>query len=103
MSNINIIDPEGFYPLKNIVSADGNGRISLGTEVKTKQFRVFKNDLGQILLDPLVSIPEGELWLWQNQSALKSVQKGLQEASAGELHEMESFAEFAEFDDALEE
>jgi hypothetical protein len=94
---------EGFYPIKNLVSADGRGRITLGAEIKTKQFRVFKNNLGQILLDPLVSIPEREIWLWQNQSALQSLQKGLQEASQGEIYEMESFADFADLNDDSEE
>lgn len=94
---------EEFYPIKNLVSADARGRITLGAQLKTKQFRVFKNALGQILLDPLVSIPEREHWLWENQEALKSVKQGLQEASDGEIHEMESFANFAELDDEDEE
>lgn len=103
MSQINTTEFKEFHQIKNLVSADGRGRITLGAELKTKQFRVLKNALGQILLDPVVPIPERELWLWENQEALKSVKKGLQEASVGEIQEMESFADFAELDDDSEE
>ncbi len=56
------------------------------------------NDAGQILLDPVVSIPERELWLWQNPSALASVQRGIQQSAAGESHELGSFAQYADFE-----
>jgi hypothetical protein len=39
------------------------------------------NDEGQILLNPVVSIPERELWLWQNPDALASVKRGIKQAS----------------------
>jgi hypothetical protein len=103
MSPIYITELEEFYPMENLISTDGKGRITLGAEVKTQQFRVLKNALGQILLDPVVSIPEHEVWLWQNQEALQSLQKGLQEASEGKIHDGESFADCAQLDDDSEE
>jgi hypothetical protein len=66
--------------------------------VKGKRYRVMVNDAGQILLDPVVAIPERELWLWQNPEAIASVQQGIQQAEAGDLHELESFAQFAEIE-----
>jgi hypothetical protein len=56
------------------------------------------NELGQILLDPIVNIPEREIWLWKNQSALSSLKQGLQEAKAGETQDYGSFAEYADLD-----
>lgn len=103
MSEINTTEFKEFHQIKNIVCADGRGRVTLGTQLKTKQFRVLKNALGQILLDPIISIPESELWLWENKEALNSVKKGLQQASVGEIEEMESFADFAELNDDSEE
>ena len=103
MSQVNQKENQKFHEIKNLVSADGRGRITLGAELKTKQFRVLKNALGQILLDPVVPIPERELWLWKNKEALQSVKKGLLEASAGEIHEIGSFADYAELDDDEEE
>ncbi|MFM6309776.1 MAG: hypothetical protein ACKPGB_16195, partial [Dolichospermum sp.] len=56
---------------------------------------------GQILLDPVdpvVNISERELWLWKNPEAMASLQKGIQEAAAGELNDLGSFAEYADLD-----
>lgn len=65
-----------------------------------KMYRVFENSLGQIILDPIVTIPESELWLFKNKGALASVRKGLREAGEGKLVKRESYAKHAE--DALE-
>ncbi len=54
------------------------------------------NDAGQILLDPVVSIPEREVWLWQNPEALGSVQRGIQQSAAGESHDLGSKAQYAD-------
>jgi hypothetical protein len=87
-----------FQLIKESVSSDSRGRLSIGAVVKGKRYRVMVNDAGQILLDPVVAIPERELWLWQNPEAIASVQQGIQQAEAGDLHELESFAQFAEIE-----
>jgi len=43
-----------------------------------KRYQILVNESGQILLDPVVSIPERELWLWQNQEASTAVQQGIE-------------------------
>jgi hypothetical protein len=85
-----------FQLLKDIVQPDSRGRLSIGAIAKGKSYRVMVNDDGQILLDPVVAIPERELWLWQNLEAIASVQKGIQQAADGELHDMGSFSQYAE-------
>ncbi len=42
-------------------------------------YAVYKNSLGQIVLDPQVTIPASELWLFENKDALASVDKGMAE------------------------
>jgi glycine cleavage system aminomethyltransferase T len=76
-----------FQMLKDIVQPDSRGRLS---------YRVMVNDDGQILLDPVVAIPERELWLWKNPEAIASVQRGIQQAAEGELHDMGSFSQYAD-------
>lgn len=57
---------QDFEILKDIVQPDSRGRLSIGAVTKGKNYRVMVNEAGQILLDPVVAIPERELWLWQN-------------------------------------
>ncbi len=49
----------------------------------------------KIILEPLVTIPARELWLYENQEALQSVKKGLKEAALGKLVDRGSFAQYA--------
>ncbi|MBW4549554.1 MAG: hypothetical protein KME35_00275 [Aphanocapsa sp. GSE-SYN-MK-11-07L] len=87
-----------FQRWKEIVQPDSRGRLSLGAATKGKSYRVSINAAGQILLDPVVTIPERELWLWQNPEAIAAVQRGIEQATAGELHDQGSFAEYAELE-----
>lgn len=54
------------------------------------------NNVGQILLDPVVPVPERELWLWQNPDAITSVRRGIQQAGEQDLHDLGSFAQYAD-------
>jgi hypothetical protein len=87
-----------FQEIKHLSRADDRGRLTVGAVAKKKNYRVMINELGQILLDPIVNIPEREIWLWKNQSALSSLKQGLEEAKAGETQDYGSFAEYADLD-----
>jgi len=68
------------------VKSDGKYRVTL-KKVKSagKMYRVYENNAGQVLLDPIVTIPACEAWLFGNKDALASVRKGLRESNQGEL------------------
>jgi hypothetical protein len=87
-----------FQEIKHSSRADDRGRLTVGAVAKKKNYRVMINELGQILLDPIVNIPEREIWFWKNQSALSSLKQGLEEAKAGETQDYGSFAEYADLD-----
>lgn len=56
------------------------------------------NDAGEILLSPVVTIPEQEFWLWQNTSALAAVRRGIEQADQNEVHDLGSFAQYADLE-----
>ena len=66
---------------------DSKNRIALGKlpVVKAHHYRIYVNEVGQIILDPQMSIPASELWLFKNKKALNSVIQGLANAKAGRL------------------
>lgn len=89
---------KSFRELKDAVQTDNRGRLTIGQEAKAKKYRVLVNDMGQILLDPVISIPERELWLWQNPAACGSLERGLQQAASREVHDLGSFAQYADIE-----
>jgi len=46
-------------------------------------FKVFINATGNVLLQPMVSLPLEEAWPYQNPEILSNVLKGIEEAKAG--------------------
>ncbi len=66
---------------------DAKQRVTLGRLLtgQATSFRVYRNAHGQIILDPFVSIPAHEVWLFQNKRAAALVQQGLEDARRGRL------------------
>ena len=48
-------------------------------------YRVYINAIGQIILDPQVTIPAHEAWLFKNNVAKQAVQKGIRDARSKRL------------------
>lgn len=71
-------------------TVDDRNRITLGNLLSGhKRVRLYKNDSGEVLLQPTVEIPASELWLYQNKEAFKAVQQGLSDASDGKLEKLD--------------
>jgi hypothetical protein len=70
----------------------------LGGPLENLHFRVYVNSAGQVLLDPALSVPVHEMWLYRNRRALAKVREGLSQAAKGELHDLGSFDKFADDD-----
>ena len=68
---------------------DERKRLTLGELIKDfKRVKLFKNERGELLLQPIVEIPASEIWLYKNEEAFESVQKGLKEASEGKISKL---------------
>ncbi len=59
------------------------------------RFEIHMNDAGQILLSPHPISPH-EAWLYKNPKALASLRRGIAQAARGELHDLGSFAKYAD-------
>ena len=95
--------PEEHHQLELIardVRPDSKRRVTLGKALagldEDVRFDVYRNPDGQIVLDPQVSIPASEAWLYRNREALASVRRGLQEAAEEKAVFVGSFAQYAD-------
>jgi hypothetical protein len=75
-----------------------NGRLKKSSAKDTGgelRFEIHMNDAGQILLSPQRISPH-EAWLYRNPKALASLQRGIEQAARGELHDLGSFAKYVD-------
>lgn len=93
-----IIKGTDFKIVAEGVKLDAKKRVLLSKVPVPKgvTFHIYLNNIGQIVLDPHVSIPASEVWLWENKEALTSVKRGLLESAQGLAKSRGSFAEYAE-------
>ena len=92
MTYAQIVKAEDFSVVAE-VRTDEKRRVGLKRVKRAgKMYRVYENSLGQLILDPVVTIPASEAWLFKNKKALASVRQGLKEAGEGKLVKMPSLA-----------
>jgi hypothetical protein len=86
------------------VRPDSRRRVSLGAALADVEdetsFDVYREANGRIVLEPKVSIPAEEVWLYRNKKALASVRRGLAEFAAGDRGVAISFAEYLDDDES---
>lgn len=81
------------------VRPDSRKRVALGralANLEDASFNVYRDEDGRIILDPQVSVPASEAWLFRNRKALDSVRRGLEEVADGKARPARSFARFAD-------
>lgn len=97
--------PKNFHKKKESIRAtvnmDNKQRVSL-TRVLSKEekslfnsFRMYR-DGGRIILEPVVQVPEKDHWIYKDPKALASLMKGIKDAEEGRLHDLGSFAKYAD-------
>ena len=48
-------------------------------------YHIYSNSVGQIVLDPQLTIPASEAWLFKNPEAIAAVRRGLADAAKGKV------------------
>jgi hypothetical protein len=82
-----IIKNTNFKKVADSVKPDAKKRVVL-QKVQIPEgitYHVYENSMGQIILDPQVTIPASEAWLFNNPEALASVKRGLTDAAKGHV------------------
>ena len=85
--------------LNRIIRPDSKGRITLGSLAKgVSGYTVTETKDHMLILNPLVEIPACETWLFKNKQAIKSVEKGLEDAENGRVSARGSFSKYIDED-----
>lgn len=96
MPNSSVIKNPNFLLVSEFAQPDAKKRLSLGEALSgATAFNIYRNPLGQIILDPVKAVPASEMWLYENGNALASVKQGLIESAEGKRVYRGSFAKHA--------
>jgi hypothetical protein len=96
MSTPSIIKNSDFHLVTEFAQPDAKRRLSLGeASGGATAYNIYRNALGQLILDPVKTIPASEMWLYENAEALASVRQGLRESVEGKTVYRGSFAKHA--------
>jgi len=78
---VTIIRDTEYTKIAESVKPDAKKRVLLprGLVREGVTFHIYTNSVGQIVLDPQVTIPASELWLFENKGVLASIDKGMTE------------------------
>ena len=83
----NIVKDHHFEEITE-VKIDSKNRITIGKNSKlgkVNSYNMYSNAIGQIILDPQVTIHTHEQWNFKNKKAAKMLQAGLDDARKGNL------------------
>src|SRR5208337_5106969 len=96
MPTSTIIKNADFQLISEFVQPDAKKRLSLGEALRSvTAYNIYRNSLGQLILDPVKAVPASEMWLYENAEALASVKRGLRESAEGKRVYRGSFAKHA--------
>lgn len=85
-----IVRDQVFHGLP-VAHVDNKGRVYLGKVGKegpageVTLYKVYRNSLGQFILDPCAVVPAHEVWLLRNPRAMKMVAQGWEDAKKGKV------------------
>jgi hypothetical protein len=86
-----IIKDTDFKDIAKNVKPDAKKRVVLPKSLVSEgiTYHIYSNSLGQIVLDPQVTISASEVWLYKNPEALASVRRGLADAEKGKISKVD--------------
>ena len=88
---VTIIKDNDFKDIAKNVKPDAKKRVILPKALVREDitYHIYCNSLGQIILDPQVTIPASEVWLFKDPEVLASVRRGLSDAASGKISKVD--------------
>lgn len=88
---VTILKNTDFKDVARNVKPDSKKRVVLPKTLVKEDvtYHIYCNSFGQIVLDPQVTIPASELWLFRDPQALASVKRGLSDAATGKISKVD--------------
>lgn len=83
MTITNIVRAKDFSQVAEVKSDDKRRVMLKRVKKSSAMYRIYENSLGQVFLDPIVTIPASEAWLFEDKALLATVQKGIRESIKG--------------------
>ena len=87
-----IIKDENLKEIAKSVKPDDRKRITIGKALLAMEdvtYHIYANSYGQIILDPQITIPASEVWIFNNPEILALAKKGLKAAAEGDVSEID--------------
>jgi hypothetical protein len=93
---VTIIRVDNLIKVADSVKPDTKRRVCIPKTLFKEglSYHIYVNDIGQIVLDPQITIPASEAWLFINKKTLASVDKGINESTNGQRTDRGSFAKY---------
>ncbi|OGO06035.1 MAG: hypothetical protein A2Z76_03990 [Chloroflexi bacterium RBG_13_56_8b] len=78
------------------VRPDAKNRVHLPKVLLAKgvTYHIYSTSTGQIVLDPQITIPASEAWIFEDKHALSLVDRGMAESANGQVIDRGSFAKY---------
>ena len=70
-----LIKDSGFELITEFAQPDASACLGEALGSATA-YNIYRNPLGQLILDPVKAVPASEMWLYENAQALASVETG---------------------------
>jgi hypothetical protein len=86
---MSIFEEGKFKAIGKEVEPDERKRLALAAALPNSidgiRYRVFRNSEGQILLDPVKSVPLYEAWIYENPERVQSILRGIAQAESDDV------------------
>ena len=84
-----ILKDSEFETVAKSVRPDAKKRVVLPQYIEGITYHIYRNKLGQLILDPQITIPASEAWFWENPENVAAYKKSFDQAARGELIEVD--------------